>query len=89
MSKTGTFYIRHEGRLFCVEPISKHAGRNADWENGIKKSDLPTGGAIHPDDSVITDKDFKNIQVLGKGVSPLSFIKNLIKDEEDEQNRNT
>ena len=25
MSKTGRFYIKHEGRLFCVEPISKYA----------------------------------------------------------------
>ena len=59
MSKTGRFYIRHENRLFCVEPISKYADRNADWDNGIKATDLPDGGAIHPTDSIITDKNFQ------------------------------
>ncbi len=78
MSKTGRFYIRHEGRLFCVEPVSKYADRNADWDNGIKTTDLPNGGAIQPNDSVITDKHFKNIQMLKQGESPLSFIKNMV-----------
>ena len=78
MSKTGRFYIRHENRLFCVEPISKYADRNADWNNGIKASDLPEGGAIHPSDSIITNKNFKNIHMLKEGESPLSFVKNLV-----------
>jgi len=83
MSKTGRFYIHKEGRTFLVEPISKYAQRNAEWENGIKKSDLPKGGAIHPDDSIITDEDFKNIVTLNKVESPISYITKLLENEQN------
>lgn len=80
MSKTGRFYVTHKGRTFCVEPISKYAERNANWDNGLKKEDMPIGGAIHPNDSIIDDENFKNIAILGKGESPLSYIQKLIEN---------
>jgi hypothetical protein len=81
MSKYGTFYVKKGGRLFLVEPISEHANRNADWNNGIKEADLPFGGAVHPSDSIITDDKFKNIITLGPGISPLGYIDQICEDE--------
>ena len=67
------------GRKFRVEPISKHAERDAEWLNGIKKKDLPIGGAIHPDDSVITEENgYTNIHILKKGESYMSKISEII-----------
>jgi len=80
MSNTGRFYVKKGDRLFFVEPMSNHAGRNSDWKNGIKESDMAKGGAIHPDDSIITDENFKNIITLGKGESPLSYIDKICKN---------
>jgi hypothetical protein len=65
------------GRKFIVEPISEHAYRNADWNNGLKESDKPKGGAIHPDDSIITEKTCKNITMTDG--SPYSVIEKLLK----------
>ena len=68
---------RKDGRRFVVEPISTHAMRNSDW--GHKDlSNKPIGGGVHPDDSIITKENgFKNIVVLGPGVSPYSYIDSL------------
>lgn len=77
MKNSGRFYVKVKGRLFYVEPISKHADRNADWDNGMKN--YPIGGAVHPEDSVISEgKRYKNVVTLGKGVSPLGYIDQLV-----------
>lgn len=68
------------GRKFVVEPISLHADRNADWGK-TDTTNLPIGGAVHPDDSIITEENgFKNIVVLGPGESPMSAISSILKD---------
>ena len=82
MSNTGRFYVHKDGRTFVVEPISKHANRNSGWKNGLKDSDMAKGGAVHPDDSIIKDDEFKNIVTLGPGVSPLSYIDKLLKEKD-------
>ena len=78
MSNTGRFYVRHGGRTFIVEPISNHPDRNADWTNG--GIDKIKGGAIRPEDSII--KDDEVITTLGPGESPLSFINNLLREDD-------
>lgn len=75
MSKTGRFYVKKDGRTFIVEPISNHPDRNADWTNG--GIDPIKGGAIKPEDSIITDEQL--IVVLGPGESPLSAINKILK----------
>lgn len=79
MSKTGRFYVCKGGRTFLVEPVSEHSMRNADWGK-TDTTNLPIGGAIHPDDSIITDENFTNIVTLGPGVSPLSYIEKLLEE---------
>jgi hypothetical protein len=77
MSNTGRFYVTQNGRTFLVEPISNHAMRNADW-GATDTTNLPIGGSVHPDDSIITDENFKNIVTLPPGTSPLSYIEELL-----------
>lgn len=79
MSNTGRFYVKQNGRTFLVEPVSNHSMRNADW-GSTDTTNLPIGGAVHPDDSIITDENFKNIVVLEPGVSPLSYIEKLLEE---------
>jgi len=80
MKNTGRFYVKVKGRLFCVEPVSKYADRNADRDNGMKN--YPIGGAVHFEDSIVKEgKRFKNVVTLGKGVSPIGYIENLIAAE--------
>lgn len=44
-----------------IEPINEHPDRNADWQKGM--SNLPKGGAIKEEDSIITEENgFKNIR---------------------------
>lgn len=74
MSNTGRYTVHgKDGRTFVVEPISLHANRNADW-GSTDTTNLPIGGAVHPDDSIITEDKFKNIITLGPGVSPEGYI---------------
>jgi hypothetical protein len=56
MSNTGRFYVKQNGRTFLIEPISNHAMRNADW-GSTDTTNLPIGGSVHPDDSIITDEN--------------------------------
>jgi len=77
----GTFYIKKGNRLFYVEPLHNHAERNADWNNGLKKKDMPIGGAIHPNDSKISEEKFKNIITLGVGESPLEYIDRMCQND--------
>jgi hypothetical protein len=77
---TGRFYVKQNGRTFLVEPISEHSLRNAAWGQ-TDTTNLPIGGAVHPDDSIITDANFKNIITLPPGVSPLGYIESLLEDK--------
>ena len=81
MSKYGRYTVSKGGRTFVVEPISENAERPADW--GHKDlSNFPIGGAVHPDDSIITEENgFKNIMILGKGVSPDSAVEKLLNEK--------
>jgi hypothetical protein len=51
-----------------VEPINEFPDRNADWDNGIDKKNLPEGGSIRPEESIITEANgFKNIKTVKGG----------------------
>ena len=93
MSKTGRFYIKRDGRTFCVEPIDNNDGKAREHFGNInpitKKVEGDYGdkyrGSIHEDDSIILEENgFKNIVTLGVGESPTAYIDNLIKNEENE-----
>ena len=77
MGMYGRFTVQKGNRLFVVEPISKFAMKNANWGK-TDTTNLPIGGAVHPDDSIITKENgFKNIHTLAVGQSPNSFIDSL------------
>lgn len=87
MSATGRYYVRtKEGRLFCVEAIDPHVGKKKLWGDFDPVTKKFTGsygsknpGAIHPDDSVITEENgFKNIKTLPPGTSPQGYIDMMI-----------
>lgn len=81
MSREGRYTVKRGTRTFVVEPISKFAKKGADW--GHKDlSNRPEQGAVHPDDSIITeDNGFKNIVTLGPGESPDSHIDKIYKND--------
>lgn len=68
------------GRRYLIEPIGED--RPADWGSvnpatGVmenKKGHGKNRGSVSLEDSVITPLHFKNIQFLGKGVSPEARI---------------
>lgn len=80
--ETGRFIVRSliTGRTYYVEPIGN--GRPADWGDlnpVTKKVEGNYGGkytgCISEEDSLITSENgFENIELLDKGVSPLSEI---------------
>lgn len=88
MSKTGRYYVKVNGRTFCVEPIDNTLGNGREQWGDLNPS---TGkiegnygdknlGAIHEDDSIITEENgFKNIVDLKPGQSPDSYINELLK----------
>lgn len=79
MGMYGRFMVYQNGRAFAVEPISTNMDRGSDWGK-TDLSNRPIGGAVHPDDSIITEENgYKNIVVLEPGVSPLSYIENIVK----------
>jgi len=87
MSATGRFYVTQGGRTFCVEPIDKSVGKGPRvWGDVDPASKKVTGhygekypGAIHPDDSIITEGNgFKNIVTLDAGTSPMGYIEMLL-----------
>lgn len=89
MSNTGRHYIKtKEGRVFCVEPIDNSQGKGkqkwGDIDPATKKITGKYGdkavGAIHEDDSIITEENgFKNITMVSRG-NPYDVIDKLIKD---------
>ena len=82
MSTTGRYYVKDpaSGRLFCVEPISERDQKVSDKAvemGGVKQS---AGGSVTEVESVITEENgFVNIVTLGPGVSPSSYISELLK----------
>lgn len=86
MSKTGRYYITDikTGRKFCVEPIGDPHETWGDLDPVTKKMTGNYGekypGSIKEEDSIITeDNGFKNITFLSPGVSPQSYIDELLK----------
>ena len=77
MSKTGRYTISKGGRTFLVEPISPFFDRNGEW-GGPDLSNMPVNGAVHPNDSIITEENgFTNIQILPPGTSPDGVVSDL------------
>ena len=69
MSNTGRYYVKIGNRTFCVEPIDNTLGKDrkkwGDINPSTKEVEGNYGnkhiGAIHEDDSIITEKNgFKN-----------------------------
>jgi hypothetical protein len=90
MSDTGRYYVKVNGRTFCVEPIDNTLGNGrkkwGDIDPATKKVTGSYGdkniGAIHEDESIITKENgYDEIYELEPGVSPDSFINELIKKE--------
>ena len=89
MSETGRYYIvdQETGRKFCVEPI---LGAHTPWWGDLNPA---TGkieghygekyeGAIEEKDSIITKENgYEEIFYLEPGISPDSYIEQLIKNE--------
>lgn len=86
MSNTGRFIFTVKGRTFVVEPIDNNSGKQKLWGDLDPATKTVTGsygeknkGSIHEDDSVITKENgFKNIKTLQGGVSPISYIEDMI-----------
>jgi len=83
MSETGRFYFRHNGKVYCVEPID-NGNRDGNWGNqipGANKVEKVTSkykGAVKESESIITEENgFKNIVMLEPGQSPFEYIERL------------
>jgi len=89
VSKTGRFYFKVQGRTFCIEPIDNSEGAKKLWGDVDPATKTLKGnygdknkGCITEKESIITEENgFKNITTLPKGVSPLSYIEELIKSD--------
>lgn len=88
MSLSGRYYIRKDGRTFCIEPIHERNEKNTDscFQNGgisgdeIKRHGIAQGGSIREEDSILTKENgFKNIVTLPPGHSPNGYIEELLK----------
>ncbi len=86
MSKTGRYYISdlETGRKFCVEPIGDNHEAWGDVDPVTKKMTGSYGekyqGSINKNESIITEENgFKNIVVLEPGMSPQSYVDNILK----------
>lgn len=93
---TGRYYVvTKSGRKFCVEPIAERHQKidgPAFTNGGISgegvKVEKSLGGAIRPEDSIITKENgYNRIFTLPPGHSPNGFIEALeaceTKEEED------
>ncbi len=70
MSKSGRmFFYDQKGKLTkVIEPINEFPDRNADWDNGIDKKNMPEFGSIKENESIITEANgFKNIRYVKGG----------------------
>lgn len=82
MGQYGRYRVTDQktGRKFDVEPISKSAEKGADWGK-TDLSNRPIGGAVHPDESMISEGTHKNIVITEKGVSPMSVIDEILEKD--------
>ena len=90
MSDSGRYYIidQKTGRKFCVEPLLE--GEKIKWGDLNPATQEIEGqygkkhiGAIDRKDTIITEENgFKNIIELEPGVSPNSYIEELLKKNE-------
>lgn len=91
MSKTGRFWFRYNGKLYCVEPID-NGQRDGAWGEvipGAKKLEKVTAkyqGSVKDSESIITEENgFTNIVDLKPGESPLDYLERLgIKDGDED-----
>lgn len=82
MSTTGRYYVKDpaSGRLFCVEPVSDRDQKRSDKAVEMGGVEQASGGSVTEVDSVITEENgFVNIVTLRPGVSPDSYISELLK----------
>lgn len=89
MSDTGRFFVKMNGRTFCVEPIDNSMGKGRRRFGDINPA---TGviegnygdkyiGSIHQDDSIITEKNgFTNITMCDENTNPIDIIRKLAKN---------
>ena len=88
MSDSGRYFITDikSRRKFCVEPIGDDRNNWGDVDPVTKKLTGDYGkkhrGSIDESDSIITEENgFKNITTLKAGISPESYIENLLKND--------
>ena len=86
MSESGRYYITdiESGRRFLVEPIGVSHPEWGDVDPVTKKMSGSYGekykGCVDEKESIITEENgFKNIVTLPAGVSPESYVNNLLK----------
>jgi len=92
MSDSGRYYIIdiETGRKFCIEPIGDPHVNWGDLDPASKKITGEYGekhrGSIDECDSIITPENgFKNIVTLPAGVSPESYINELLKKDKNDK----
>lgn len=95
MSDGRYYVVTKSGRKFCVEPIAERnqkidgpAFTNGGISGNGVKVEKSLGGAIRPEDSVITKENgYNRIFTLPAGHSPNGFIESLVscatREEED------
>jgi hypothetical protein len=89
MSDSGRYYIidQKTSRKFCVEPLLEgDKTKWGDFNPATKEIEGLYGkkhiGAINREDSIITEENgFKNIIELEPGISPDSYIDELLKNK--------
>jgi hypothetical protein len=83
MNHTGRYFIKSlkTGKVYCVEPIDDSPDRRiwGDFDPSTKKFTGKYGekyrGSIRSEESIITKENgFKNIRIIGPGISPENFI---------------
>lgn len=88
MSDSGRFYVKVEGRTFCIEPIDSTMGKSRKMWGDIDPATKTVSGnygnkhigSINEDESIITKENgFTNIQSISPGESPISYIEQLVK----------
>lgn len=74
--ESGRYWVRVGSRTFCIEPIEGRV-RSKDWgrNEGLQ---VAKGGAVAPEDSVITPERFTKGWELPVGMSPEGFIDDLV-----------
>lgn len=81
MSNTGRYRVRlPSGRIFEIEPVEDRVrGKDWGWYEGLVPA---KGGAVRPEDSVITPATHRNIQIVA---NPTDVIEAALRDDEKAQ----